>query len=101
MGGKEQEKKREEKEKEKIILFYQLCRASIDCLTPEKFMQFNKNIYKLKAVESTIKAFRKIASFRFSENKHYYIVKIEKSLPETKDVLKDEFCNYVLSAMNE
>ena len=64
-------------------------------------MQFNKNIYKRRVIESTMRAFRKIASFGFSENKRYYIVKIKKSLPETRDVLKDEFCNYALSAMNE
>jgi hypothetical protein len=64
-------------------------------------MQFNKNIYKREAIESTIRAFRKIATFRFSENEHYYIVKIEKSLHETRNILKDEFCNYVISATNE
>jgi hypothetical protein len=67
----------------------------------QESMQFNKNIYNRKAIESTIKAFRKIATFGLSENEHYYIVKIEKSLPETRSILKDEFCNYTLSEMNE
>jgi hypothetical protein len=67
----------------------------------QEIMQFNKNIYKRKAIESTMRAFRKVSSFVFSENDKYYIVKIEKSLPEVKYVLKDEFCNYVLSAMSE
>jgi hypothetical protein len=67
----------------------------------KKSMQFNKDIYKHKAIESTMRAFGKIASFGFSENERYYIVKIEKSHSEIRDVLKDEFCNYVLSVMNE
>lgn len=63
-------------------------------------MQFNKSIYKLDAIKSTAKVFGKVASLRLSENKHYYVVEIDGVSPEEKKILKDEFCNYLLSAMN-
>jgi hypothetical protein len=58
---------------------------------------FCKEIYNKNAVLKAMKDYSKLANFNFSENSKYFFVGISKERPEFKDVIENEFCNYVLS----
>jgi len=64
-------------------------------------IRFNKKIYSEKIIKETIKSYVHLAKFSFSQNKNYFLVKINKTKPEVKDKLSDEFSNYVLSLMKK
>jgi len=59
-------------------------------------LKFNIRIYKKEAIRQGISAYSHLAKFKIKDNKGYLKVKIEKINPEVKDMLVDEFSNYVL-----
>jgi hypothetical protein len=59
-------------------------------------VKFNKNIYQLKAVKQAIEDYSSLAKFSLAEGDNYYCVNITGITREYKDILKDEFSNYVL-----
>lgn len=59
-------------------------------------IRFNTKIYKKKTIQEAISAYSHLAKFKVEDNKDYIRVKIEKIDPEFKDILADEFSNYVL-----
>jgi len=63
-------------------------------------IKFNKKIYSLEAVENAIEEYKHLAEFEIKELNDYIEVKIDKIDPEVKNVLKDEFSNYVLGLMS-
>jgi hypothetical protein len=65
----------------------------------QKDIKFNKQIYNRSSIVCAMKAFKKVASFKLSGNRSYYIVKISKVSSDAKNLVRDEFCNYVISAM--
>lgn len=64
-------------------------------------VNFHRRIYRRKAIESTIAAFRHLADFSFSREGDYFRVRIgnidAEVKEELKEELKDEFCNFVLA----
>ena len=58
---------------------------------------FNKKIYSISAINKAVKAYKKIAIFKIIDNKNKIKVQIKSKDKEVKDILADEFCNYVLS----
>lgn len=60
-------------------------------------IKFNKNIYSEKAIVSSIAAFKHLAHFDIQQKGDYYLVILSKINPQVKDVIKDEFNNYVLA----
>ena len=65
-----------------------------------QIIKFNKKIYTLETVEQAIAEFKKLANFSLKDNGNYFEVKIDKIDNEVKDVLKDEFANYVLGLLS-
>lgn len=60
-------------------------------------IKFNKKIYKLNTIKSAIKDYQELADFKMSQTKEYIKVELKNIDREVKDIIKDEFCNYVLS----
>lgn len=59
-------------------------------------LNFNTKIYKKEAVQKSISAYSHLAKFVLQNNKNYIKVKIENIDREVKNILTDEFANYVL-----
>ncbi len=59
----------------------------------------NKNFYKLPAIKRTIEAYRGLADFKVKNEGGDYKIILEKVDPEAKEVIEDEFLNYVLAEM--
>jgi len=64
-------------------------------------ISFNKNLYPLKAIKSSIEAYKGLAKFSLSKKNGYYITDITKIDKDVKDVIKDEFCNYIISEIKQ
>ncbi|MBU1137090.1 HxsD-like protein [Patescibacteria group bacterium] len=62
-------------------------------------IKFSSKIYDLKAVKLTTKAYQGLADFKISQLKNYINVELKNINKDVKDIIKDEFCNYVLSLM--
>ena len=62
---------------------------------------FDKNFYKIKAVENSIRAYQDLALFNIEETANNIKVKISKIDQDVKKIIKDEFCNYVLAETNK
>lgn len=62
-------------------------------------ISFNKKIYSQQAIKKSIKDYEHLADFTLSQNKYYFLIKITNPKIEIKDILIDEFANYVLSLM--
>ena len=63
-------------------------------------INFNKNIYKKKAINNAIRQFKELADFKVSAKSDYYTVDLKNINKDVVDVIKDEFGNYVLYLMN-
>jgi hypothetical protein len=59
-------------------------------------LRFNAKIYKEKAIQEAISVYSHLARFKVKNNKGYINIGIDKIVAEFKDVLADEFSNYVL-----
>lgn len=64
-------------------------------------IKFHKKLYKKKAIEAAIQDYEKLADFILKERSGYYELRIKKIDEDVKDIIKDEFSNYVLSLMRE
>jgi len=64
-------------------------------------ISFNKNLYPLKAIKSSIEAYDGLAKFKLSKQKGYYITEVSDIDKDVKNVLKDEFCNYIISEIKQ
>jgi len=62
----------------------------------QKILRFNTQIYKKEAIREAISAYMHLAKFKVKDNKDYIKVKIENMNPKVKNILMDEFSNYVL-----
>lgn len=61
-------------------------------------VKFNKKIYPLNAIKAAIKSYKNLAKFTFKQDKKYLQVILGGVTDEDlKPIIKDEFCNYVLS----
>lgn len=72
-------------------------------------INFNKNIYPLIAIKKTVKAYKDLAKFKIiypersrrTEKNKYILVELTDIKKEVKSIIKDEFCNYVLSQVKQ
>ncbi|MFC1598922.1 HxsD-like protein [Patescibacteria group bacterium] len=61
---------------------------------------FNQQIYSLAAVNKAVIEFKDLAKFTVQEKDKNINVKIEQIDADVKEVIKDEFANYVLGLMS-
>ena len=59
-------------------------------------IKINKNIYKKESLKKTIQVYESLAKIDFLEESNFFIVKIDDINEEVKDIIQDEFCNYLL-----
>ncbi len=62
-------------------------------------INFNKDLYSLKAVKSAGKAYKDLVDFCVVDGKKYIKVTIKNISPEEAPIIEPEFCNYVLGLM--
>lgn len=62
-------------------------------------IKFDKKIYKVRAIKLAIKEYRNLADFSLRQKKDCIEVEIKNIDKDIKDIIKDEFCNYVLFLM--
>jgi len=60
-------------------------------------IKFNKNFYNLEAVKRGIGAYKKLADFNINEKRDFIEITIKNIDKDFKDILLDEFSNYVLA----
>lgn len=60
---------------------------------------FNRKFYNSKAIKNAIKAYQELADFKVEGNKKTIKVIVRNIDREIKEIIKDEFCNYVLAEM--
>ncbi|MDD2227342.1 MAG: HxsD-like protein [Clostridia bacterium] len=59
-------------------------------------IKFFKKIYSKKGVDNAINAYSNLAQIKFVEDDSFYFITMENIDDEVRDIIKDEFCNYVL-----
>lgn len=59
-------------------------------------LKFNTKIYKKPAIQKAISDYSHLAKFQIKDNKNYIKVMIGNINPEVKDMISEEFANYVL-----
>lgn len=59
-------------------------------------LKFNTKIYKKEAIKEAISAYSHLAKFTINNTKNYIRVKIDNANSEFKNILRNEFSNYVL-----
>jgi hypothetical protein len=64
-------------------------------------INFNKSIYPLKAIKKTIQAYKNLAKFKVAEKGKYFLIELTDIKKEVESIIKDEFCNYVLSQVKQ
>lgn len=62
-------------------------------------INFNKSFYTIDAIKKAIQGYKGIADFNIISNKKENKVELKNVDPESKDIIKQEFCNYVLGLM--
>ena len=60
-------------------------------------IKFNKNFYNIEAIKKAIRTYQKLANFEIKEKKNFVEVTIKNIDKDLKNVLTDEFSNYVLA----
>ena len=63
-------------------------------------VKFNKKIYTNEAVNQAIEEFKNLADFDIKNTNNYFEIKIDKIDNDVKNVLPDEFANYVLALLS-
>jgi len=59
-------------------------------------INFNRNFYNLKSIEKAIRDYEGLADFDIEVGKKNIKVDLKNIDPESRNVIKEEFCNYVL-----
>jgi len=62
-------------------------------------INFNKDFYSLEAIKKAIQDYKGLADFDIEVKKKIIKVDLENIDPGSKDIIKEEFCNYVLGLM--
>ena len=62
-------------------------------------IRFHQELYHLNAVKKALTAYKHLAWFRLSSKGKYYLVSLNRIEPTVKNILPDEFANYVLSCL--
>ncbi len=69
-------------------------------LIPVK-IKFSKKLYKAIAINEAIEAYDEVADFSFKKVGNALEVEIKNPDTDLKNIIKDEFCNYVLAGMQQ
>ncbi|MBU2472842.1 HxsD-like protein [Patescibacteria group bacterium] len=64
-------------------------------------VKFSKIIYYKKSIIEAIRKYRHLADFSLKTTPDYITVSIKNIDKDLNDILKDEFCNYVLYLMKK
>lgn len=64
-------------------------------------IKLNKRIYSLKAIQQAIEAYKHLTKFSLHQDARYYNVIIYNIAADFKNILKDEFTNYVLAIVKD
>ena len=59
-------------------------------------INFNRNFYNLKSIEKAILDYKGLADFDMEVGKENVKVNLKNIDSESRNVIKEEFCNYVL-----
>lgn len=62
-------------------------------------INFDKKLYSFKAVKSAVKEYQNLADFDLKQKSKYIQVRLKNINKEVRPIIKDEFCNYILSLM--
>lgn len=62
-------------------------------------ISFNKKFYQKEAIEEAIEAYSNFADFTLSREGSNWKVTLEEVDSKYKDIIKDEFANYVLGTI--
>jgi len=62
---------------------------------------FNKAIYPLKAIKIAIQSYKGLGKFKLTEKNRYFVVRLTNIKKGVEKIIKDEFCNYVLSQVKQ
>lgn len=62
----------------------------------EQVIKLNKKLYKHYIIKKTIKLFGDAGDFSLQKSDDYFLVKIKNINPQVKNIIKDEFCNYLI-----
>lgn len=60
-------------------------------------IQLNNGIYNKESIQKAINDYSQLADFNLTEEDDYFIVQMNNIDKDVKSVIKDEFCNYLLS----
>lgn len=63
----------------------------------DNIIKFNKKLYPDKCILSSIVAFKHLGQFHVKNEGDYIIVTLNRVNPAVKNIIKDEFSNYVLA----
>lgn len=64
-------------------------------------INFSKKFYNLKSVKNSVEAYKNLGVFYIENDKNNIKVKITEIDEDVKNIIKDEFCNYVLSEIKK
>ncbi len=64
-------------------------------------ISFSKKLYKIKAIKLAIKEYQDLANFSLEQKGNYIQVELKNINKDVKQIIKDEFCNYVLFKSKE
>ncbi len=59
-------------------------------------INFNRNFYNLKSIKKAIRDYKGLADFDIKVGKKNIRVNLKNIDLESKNVIKEEFCNYIL-----
>lgn len=59
-------------------------------------INFNRNFYNLKSIEKAIRDYKGLADFDIEVGKENIKVNLKNIDPGSRNVIREEFCNYVL-----
>ncbi len=62
-------------------------------------INFNRSFYNLESIKKAIQDYKGLADFDISVDKKNIKVNLKNINPESKDIIKGEFSNYVLGLM--
>jgi len=64
-------------------------------------ISFKKSIYPVKAIKKTAQAYKNLAKFKIIEKGDYFVTELTDIKKDVENIIKDEFCNYVLSQIKQ
>lgn len=64
-------------------------------------LSFDKQFYSLDVIQKSVQAYKDLADFSIEEKEQEISVRMSNIDEDVKDVIADEFSNYILARMQE